>query len=261
METLVQMILPSAVVPILLSALVWWFNQRKSIVLWALPVIWLPSFVWLIGWPSIIPAEANQWLYPLAIFSVLISISFKLKSNLVTALQTLLLLLILIAITWPVLQYQFSWMLLIELLAVSVAGFILFYLSVDRQAKAPALTIAISSGGMGLVVALGGSLLIGQLAGALASILISFVIVELMTKLQKPTAKLSTFGPLMQLYFGILFIARIFAEIPLGPSALLLIAPLAGVMSSKRYAFSFSMATVIAALIWLLLAADSSSYY
>jgi len=261
METLIQMILPSAVVPALLSAWVWWFNQYKSIVLWALPVIWFPSFVWLIGWPSVIPAEANHWLYPLAVFSVLISLYIKTRLNLISVLQTLLLALVLIAISWPVLQYQFNWMLLFELLAVIVAGFVLFNFSVKRQAKTPALIMAVSSGGMGLVVALGGSLLIGQLAGALASILITLAVVELMTKMQNPAAALSSFVPVMQLYFGILIIARIYAEIPLGPSALLLMAPLAGLMSAKRYALGFSAACVIVALSLLLLATDSSNYY
>ena len=261
METLIQMILPSTVLPILLSAIVWRLDKRKPIALWALPLIWLASFVWLIGWPSIIPAEANQWLYPLALCSVLISLYIKFSNNLVTVLQTLLLVLGLIGIIWPVLQYQFSWMLVLELLVVMIIGCLLFYFSAKPHAKTPALTMFVSSGGMGLVVALGGSLLIGQLAGALASILISFAVVELMTKLQKPAANLSSFVPVIQLYLGILVIARIFAEIPLGPSALLLIAPLVGLISSKRYAFVISVVSVIAALSWLLLAADSSSYY
>ena len=260
METLIQMIVPSAVLPVLLSALLWWVARRNQAMLWTLPLIWLPSYLWIIGWPPLYPSEAIHWLWLLVVASVLINLVLKSRLVLISVLQTVLLTLILIAVAWPVLQYQFEMMLIIEIIAVIAVGIVTFKFSSKDQATTPALTMTISSGGMGLVIALGGSLLIGQLAGALASVLAVFAVSELIRKFQ-PSISLSNLVPVMQLYLVILVIARIFAEIPLGPSALLLVAPLAGLIIEKRYAFALSAASVTAAMSWLLLTAESSSYY
>jgi len=261
METLLQMILPSAVLPLFLSAVLWWLSKRYAITLWGLPLIWLPSYVWLTGWPSIIPSEANDWLWILVIISVLINTVTRPRYSLITSLQTMLLALAAVAVAWPVLQYQFNLMLVTELLIVIVAGFILLRVAATGQATSPALSLAISSGGMGLVVALGGSLLIGQLAGALAAVLAAFALHEVLSKFQNSMTSLFNLIPMLQLYFAILVIARIFADIPLGPSVLLLVAPLAGLLPAVRYASAFSAVSVIASISWLLLTADASSYY
>ena len=261
MEALLQLILPSAVLPLFLSAVLWCLGRRYVISLWGLPLIWLPSYVWLMGWPSIIPREANDWLWMLAIISVLINTVFKSRLALIAILQTMLMVLVLAAIAWPVLQYQFNIMLVGEIFIVMAAGFILFRNSATGQATSPALSLAISSGGMGLVVALGGSLLIGQLAGALAAVLGAFAVYETVCKFQQSSTSLISLIPVMQLYLAILVIARIFAEIPLGPSVLLLVALLAGLLPVVRYASAFSAVSVIASISWLLLTADASSYY
>lgn len=260
MQTLIQMILPSLVLPFFLSAMLWQLARSNQSILWALPLIWLPSYLWLLGWPSWFPVEANQWLWWLVVASVGINFILQSRMALVTAMQSLLLAMVLIAAAWPVLKYQFDIKLVIELLVVIVVGVVTFRYSSKGQATAPALTMVISCGGMGLVVALGGSLLVGQLAGALASVLFAFAISELVKKL-KPSISPLHLLPVMQLYLVILVIARIFAEIPLGPSALLLVAPLLGLITATRYAFVLSTASVSAAMSWLLLTADSSSYY
>jgi len=261
MEALLQMILPSAVLPLFLSAVLWWLNRRIAISLWGLPLIWLPSYVWLAGWPSIIPGQASDWLWLLAVISALIITLIRSRYAMIAVLQSMLLALVLLAVAWPVLQYQFDMMLLVELISVIAAGFILYRASSTGLAASPAMSMAISSGGMALVIALGGSLLIGQLAGALASVLAAFALYEVINKFQKPATSLLNLIPVMQLYFVILVIARIFAEIPLGPTALLLVAPLAGLLPATRYASAFSAACVIASLSWLLLTAESSGYY
>ena len=260
METLIQMVVPSVVLPLLLSALLWWFAHHNRTVLWSLPLIWLPSYLWLIGWPSLFPAEANQWLWLLVVAAVLINLILKSHLVSIAVSQTVLLALVLVAVAWPVLQYQFGLKLIVELLVVIAIGLMTYTFATKGEAKTPALSLAISSGGMGLVVALGGSLLIGQLAGALASVLVVFAGSELIRKLQ-PSMSITTIVPVMQLYLVIVVIARIYAEIPLVPSVLLLIAPLVGLIPARRYAFVFSAASVMAALSWLLLTADSSAYY
>jgi len=261
METLIQMILPAAVLPAILSLLALWLNQQKAIAPWIIALIWLPSCVWLVGMPALIPEEASHWLVPLVIFSVLIAVLLKSQVKQQVLLQIILLLLILVAVVWPVLSYQFSWMLVAELLAVILAASALYLLSATNQKALPALTMMISSGGMGLVVALGGSLLIGQLAGALASVLFAFVLFELVSRLNKSAVTVIELVPVMQLYFVILVIARVFAEIEMVPSLMLLLAPLASVVINKRYAFVASALCIGIAVLWLLMTTDSSGYY
>lgn len=261
METLLQMILPAALLPALLSGLALWLNQKNGVAPWVIALIWLPSCVWLVGMPALIPEEASHWLLPLVIFSVLIAALLKSQVKQQVLLQIILLLLILVAVAWPVLNYQFSWMLLVELLAVILVTSLLYFFSAKNQQTMPALTMAISSGGMGLVIALGGSLLIGQLAGALASVLFAFVLLELINRLNKSVVTMMELLPLMQLYLVILVIARVFAEIELLPSVMLLLAPLAAVVINKRYAFVASAVCIGVAVLWLLMTADSSGYY
>ena len=261
METQLQLILPSAVLPLLLSALLFGFSRRHTIVLWGLPLIWFPSYVWITGWPSLLPGEAHEWLWLLAVFSVLIRIVTRYRLLSLSVLQTLLLTMVLIAAAWPVLKYQFDLMLVIELISLSAVGFALFCISGADQARSPALSMAISSGGMAVVVALAGSLSIGQLAGALASVLAVFAVFEIFRMLQQPSVHNLDLIPVMQLYLVILAIARIFADVPLGPVILLLAAPLAGMIPGARYAAVFSAVAVIAAISWLLLTAEPSAYY
>ena len=119
METQLQLILPSAVLPLLLSALLFGVTRRHAVVLWGLPLIWLPSYVWITGRPSLLPGEAHEWLWLLAVFSVLISIVIRSRLLLLSVLQTLLLTKVLIAVAWPVLNYQFDIMLVVELISLS----------------------------------------------------------------------------------------------------------------------------------------------
>ena len=261
METLIQMILPSVVLPLLLSALLWWVSRFYSVTLWLLPLIWLPSLVWLTGWPPFLPSEANEWLLWLVIIATLINFTLKSKPWALVITHIFLLVCALIAIAWPVIKYQFDMMMVIEMIVVTIVALVLYRFSVIDRATTPSLSMAISSGGMGIVIALGGSLLVGQLASSLASVLAVFALVEVIRKQQQPSLSVLNLIPVMQIYLAILVIARIFAEIPLGPSALLLVAPLAGLIPATRYASAFSAVSVVTAISWLLLTADSSSYY
>ncbi len=46
-----QLILPSLLLPLVLSALLFALSRQHHKLLWGLPLIWLPSYFWLIGWP------------------------------------------------------------------------------------------------------------------------------------------------------------------------------------------------------------------
>lgn len=261
METIIQMIVPGVLIPLLLSGMLWWMSCHYTTVLWGLPLTWLPSYLWIVGWPPFIPAQATDWLWPLLVASIIINFILQSRLILLIAAQTTLLALVLIAIAWPVMQYQFDMLLVLEIILFVATAFIIVSIAIKKQPAAPALSLAISSGGMGLVIALGGSLLIGQLAGAMASTLGAFALIEVIRRCQQPSVNFINIIPPLQLYLTLLVIARIFAELPLGPTLLLLCTPLIGLLPAKRFAPVLSIITVISAMSWLLLTADSSSYY
>lgn len=261
MNTYLQLILPSLVLPLMLSAIWLAISRRYRTLLRVMPLIWLPSCFWLAGWPKLLPQEAIDWLWLLVILSMGVQIGLSQRLRLAVLVQAGLLGLTLIILTWPVLKYQPSIGLAMELVAVLLAGSVLFFSARANRATTPSLALALSSGGLALVTALGGSVLVGQLAGALASVLGAFALYELYKRFTAKAVSNLQLTPMIQVYLALLLIARVYADIPLGSAVLLLMAPLVGLLSGARYAAIGSVVSVIAALTWLLLTADASSYY
>lgn len=256
----VQLILPSLVVPFGLSVLLFILCRQYRLLQWSLPLIWLPSCIWLVGWPEL-PQEASDWLWLLVILSTGLNIALKQRPSQAALAQTVLLGLALIAMTWPVIIHQPGLGIALELFTLLCVA-IIFFFSVDSNGAAtPSLSLAISSIGLALVTALGGSVLVGQLAGALASVVGAFALYEIYHRFTKQSINLVHVTPAIHIYFALLLIARVYAEIPIFSALMLLIAPLIGLMKSSRYAPLGSAVSVIIALTWLLTTADSSSYY
>lgn len=268
MDMLLQLVIPGLVLPLLLSGIVWWSSYYYPAAKWGIAIIWLPSYVWLAGWPPLFPVEAHHWLWLLLLASILLSILFsrparsaaKSVSKYFGLTQSVLLACILVVIARPVLVYQFNLQLLVEIASVAVTGFVLFGGRVKKKALTPVLSLAVSSAGLALAVALAGSLLIGQLAGALAAALGAFALYEMVRKFLQPAISVFMLAPVIQLYLAMLLIARIFAELPLLPAILLLFAPLAGLLPASRYGFVYSAISVIAAISSVLLMTSGPSY-
>lgn len=261
MNTYLELILPSLVLPLMLSALWLAISRRYHALLWVVPVIWIPSCFWLVGWPKLLPQEANDWLWLLAILSMGLQIGLSQRPRSAAMMQTGLLGLALIVMTWPVLRHQSGIGITMELVALLLGGSALFTGAKANHAATPSLALAFSSGGLALVTALGGSVLVGQLAGALASVLGAFALYELFKRFSTQGLSLSQLTPIIQIYLALLLVARVYAEIPLGSAALLLTAPLIGLLPSGRFTALGSAASGAAALVYLLITSDSSSYY
>ncbi len=261
MNTLVQLVLPSLLLPLSLSTVLFALSRRYPLLRWGLAFVWLPSCFWLVDWPKPMPEEANDWLWLLVIFSMGLNIGFMKRERISAQVQTGLLGLMLMVLAWPVLRYQLGLGVATELAAVFFAGAALFFGAAANRAVTPALTLALSGGGLALVTALGGSVLMGQLAGALASILMVFAVFELYHRFTKQSVTLIALTPVIQLYLALLLIARVYAEIPLVSAALLLVAPLMGLLLRGRYTAIVTGICVAASLAWLLFTTDSSSYY
>jgi len=267
METVLQIIIPSIVMPLIISVLALLLIKHYPISNWIVPLIWIPSYIWISGSPNIPPSEAKDWLWLLLGLSIVINYFLKNRQLLATIMQSLLLTLTLIIIALPVLRYQFDIQLLIEITVVLIVSYSSIYSLISNntsmvfRSRSTAIALAISCAGSGLVIMLAGSLLVGQLVGALAVVLAVFIVIELMFKPQLIILNLQNQIPIIQLYFALLVIARIFVELQLGLSLLLLLAPLIGIVAKHRFAYALSAISVVSAVSWLLLTADASSYY
>ncbi len=263
---LLTILLPSVLIPLILSLLACWLIQRYPILQSSWPLICLPSIVYL-SRPSIPPAEAKDILWILLSLSLIFCFMFKSRLNILSRSQTLLATFMLIFVSWPALQHQFSLLLIIELLIVCLCSYYAFnslekiYETKATLLNSPIFSIAISSVGLGVSLSLGASLLFGQLALVLATILSVFTVIEYVNRSARPLILLSSIIPLMQIYFSIIIIARIYADLPMGIALLLLVAPLSSFVPRLRNSNLYSAVIVVCIVSWLIVTADSSSYY
>ncbi len=257
-----QLALPVAIA-LGLSFLLFAVSRRAPVALWGLALIWLPGDIQVAGWPNILPTEAVQWLWLLVVVAALVSWLVRRPQTAAIA-QSLVLLAILLAIAWPVIRNLSDQEALVELAILLAIGVLMIYrlLCSDQNNRySPALALAVSLGGLGVTAALAGTVLVGQLAGVLSACMGAFAIREIVVGCREKSIEASKLVPVVMLALALLAIARIYAEMPAGPSALLLLALPAGLLLHFRFAFIVSLVSAVIALSWLLLTADNSSYY
>jgi len=255
------LVLSTLIIPLALSFLVQRLAQKKqSITILGFFITWLISYLWIAGIPSFFPKEAIEW-------SVYLGATFIIASFIITSLKQQALLfsaLYILGVTlivWPVITHSPELQLFAELIFFTLIGIIVAFRMEDTSTASPALSIGISNGGLAIVAGLGGSLLIGQLAGALASALGAFAIYELFKKLEHTQLNYNTRLLSTLLSLLLLVVARIYAELPLVSITLLALALALGLTTKWRYASGLSLVMVTASITYLLLTTDESSYY
>jgi len=220
-------------------------------------LIWLPSYAWIIGLPSVPPLEAVDWLWLLGLMMTMTPIINRpFRRQMV---QTFVLLMGLVALTWPVLRYQLTVVLSIELIITGAAGGVLLHRLNRAPPASPALTMATSAGGLAVASALAGSLLIGQLAAALAAVTGGFALYELIKRSRETRFSMQQTALTWVIYLGLLTIARVYAELPLGPAVLLGASPLTGLLLPWRYGWFTSLLLAGIALAWIVLNNSTTS--
>jgi len=261
MNMQLELALSTLLIPLALSFLVQRLTlKNQSFMILGVLMTWLVSYLWIAGTPSFLPKEAVEWSVYLG--GVLTITSFIVKSIKSQALLfSTLSILGVILIAWPVISHAPTIQLFAELTFFALFAIIIAFRMKDSSKASPALSIAVSNGGLAIVAGLGGSLLIGQLAGALASALGAFAIYELFKKLEQTQMNYSTrlLGALLSLLM--LVVARIYAELPLVSMALLALSLTLGLITKWRYASGLGLAAVIISITYLLLTTDESSYY
>ena len=261
MNMQIELALSTLVLPLALSFLVQKLSaSNKQVMTIGVFITWLISYLWIAGIPSIPPKEAIEWSIYLSTFFIIGSLILKTESSKALLFGALSLLgIILIAL--PVIRHAPELQLFFELSFFALVVIFITYRMRNSSQASPALSLGISNGGLAIVAGLGGSLLIGQLAGALASALGAFAIYELINKLEQKQMIKSTRLLATLLSLLMLVVARIYAELPLVSVALLALSLILGLSIKWRFASALSLIAVIGSIANLLLTADQSSYY
>ncbi len=261
MNMQLELALSTLVIPLLLSFLIFKIgkNSRKFEAI-SVFIVWLISYLWIAGVPSIPPKEAIEWVVYIGV--IFAGLSTLLKSSIhQVIIHGLLLVIGIVLVAWPVLSHSPELRLFAELLFFAIIGLGISFGLKTSQPNSPALTLGISNGGLAIVAGLGGSLLIGQLAGALASALGIFALYEIFSRLKDAQIKQSTLLLAALLSLLMLVVARVYADIPLIPTVLIALSLMLGLTSKWRYATGLSLILIITSITWLLLTTDNSSYY
>ncbi len=247
-----ELLLPSLILPLSLSALLLTLGLRHpSLRENGLPAIWLVSLLWIQGlnWP---PTSALEWLPAIALASMIINLGDNGPARRLAYQLALVLALLLIA--WPVLSYQLEMAFILALLLATTLASLAATAPSPQQ---PATILALATGGLALAAALDGSLLIGQLAGALTTALLVFALMEWLPRTRNNSLGQAGTRSATLLFTALLAAAWLYAELATGPSLLLLLAPL-----GLRLGPTSAATLVLGALIWLITGQPTGeSYY
>ncbi len=209
------------------------------------------TLFWVRGFPSLTFSEPLDWI---PYFILVIAFSTLNKSSIIRiASCTSIFFVSLVIYSWPILENSNA---LIVFLEIGLFAFILLSIS-SRQVSLnhPALVICITATGLALVTLMSGSALLAQLAGIIAALLGGFVLYEF-----RPfKAKLKTSPQLdanEQLFFSslvlsLIFISRIYTEIPLLACITLALSLLLGFLVPLKTSFLISLILSGSAVIYV----------
>jgi len=260
MSPYLTIVIQSIALPFGLSGLLLWLGPyRDGYKVIGNAAIWLIAYAWIIGLPNVPPEEALDWLWLLLAASYMAGCIAQHRAQWLS--RTLIFLTALIVIAWPVLRYQLSGTLVGELVVIVVTGGVLFNRLPRIQPATPALALVINTAGLAIASTLSGSLLVGQLAIALAALTGGYAIVEMFNRLHTTRFSTQQMLVLLPVYLGLLTIARLYAELPLTSAALLLVSPVIGVLIRWRHTWAISLSISASAAGLVLLNSDNTAYY
>lgn len=199
-------------------------------------ITWLPLYAWIIQLPNAPPKQALDWVW---IYIILASVGTRLttikynKSE--TMYQSIIFLIIGSLIIWPAVSYNASfsshWLIWLESFIFSAVGvYILFMLTtIKLQAKKGDQIILgnihlwLFTGSLGFTVILAGSLLIGELLLALSSVFFTLGFYCIFRKNFKINITVSGLPIFYGLSLLFLLIARIYVEVDIINTTLLML--------------------------------------
>ncbi len=242
----------SLLLPLVFSAIILYFSSSKRrtqafLVLFS----WASIYFWTKGALNLIPGEALDWIWVLIAVNAIFILSAP--QQLLPLLCSLLFGVFLFIFSWPILSYQNELTVWFELVFFETVVAIVFYKIKSKPYGLPAIHFATSALALAIVSILSGSLLIGQLALSLVALTGIFSFYEIIQTPTKHSLYKSTQLMLLSLYFSLVIIGRLYVEIPMGSTVLLVLAPLSSLLSNINKNYLIQIAFSSLAILWALL--------
>lgn len=256
------LIIQTLLLPLSLSLLLFLIKPNKnSFSTVSFLFIWLLSYFWIMGFAALKPTEALDWLW---ISCLVILFIFFLNNGLWKSI-----LIVIVFITsfmvygWPIIQYQLDFSILFDLSLVIFISIIIIFRTNRLSEKTSinsAIIFFISSSSLAIVVGINGSLLIAQLSAALAATLAGFVFIELRKHRTENYLNNNQIILSINIYLALLFIGKIYAELPLYIIISQAVSPITVVLAPKRFNWVVSLLLSFGSVLWFLFTLDVQEY-
>jgi len=255
----ILLVAQSIAIPLFLSyALANIRPSQKYFAVFGFVLIWASLFVWITGFPEIMPTQAIDWLLLLVILLLATVIIESRKFRLITISSLMVTSIILYSL--PLLKYELNIQLLLEMVMFGLAAVVSYILLEYRKPVAASLTVSISSGFMAIGTLLGGSMLIAQLSSVLTFTLAGFALHDIRRTDGSALRSHDIMIIAIAIYYSLLMIGHFFSEFPLQMTVMLLVAPITGFMIRGVFGWISNLSLSIAAVVSIYDEAAVSGY-
>lgn len=222
----VSIVLQSVALPLVLSVTGLVLARRRNLDAAILIAAWWLAYLWMAGLPDWPPIKAMDWAGLLAILSV--AMTWRISGRCLLLGQALLFAVAPFVLGWPLIIDQPTVGLVVELAEMAVIGALTVMMVSKNPRPHHATVFMIGAAGLAIAATLAGSLLIGELAGALASCLGAWLLYDIVWRRKNPRNDSSVWHmlPVAFLYLALLVNARFYADLPLIMLGCLQLAPL-----------------------------------
>ena len=195
---------------------------------------WWLAYFWMVGFPDWPPIKALDWAGLLAALSA--TISSRMSGHCLLWGQALLFAVAPFVLGWPLIAHQPTVGLLVELAGMAVIGVLTVVWIAKNPVRRHTSVLLINAAGLAIASSLTGSLLIGELAAALASCLGGWLLYDITWRRKSPRddSSIEHTVPVALLLLALFLNARLYADLPLIVLGCLLIIPLIVLLPTWR---------------------------
>jgi hypothetical protein len=212
MNLLVSMVLQSVALPLVLSVAGLALVQRRGFDAAILLLAWWLAYLWMTGLPDWPPIKALDWIGLLTAISV--AMSWRISGRSLLWGQASLFAAAPFVLGWPLIVYQPTTSLVVELAGMAAMSALTVVVIAKSSTRHHGSVFLISAAGLAVAATLAGSLLIGELAAALASCLGGWLLYDIVRRRKNPGDGSSVWYllPVALLFLALLISTQLYAD-------------------------------------------------
>jgi len=255
-KILIIMLLQTLIMPFIIGAIGARF-YKKSSALFIILIAWVIAFFWINGQVLLYPKTPVEQLW--VFLSVAVLITYFVKDKFYKTAMSLLYIVGLLIASWPVVQYELTFVFTLESGLFLAAG--LFVIFVKSKNNRAAFTLSMACVLLGGVSALTSSLLMGQVIISLAAASGIYALLEIKHKFkvrQVPEKYLTVFS---LMFFMLLYVVRVYVELNIEVTLSIMLAYIVSVFSFKNQSLVIAIIIYLLSLVIIVMDDSGSSYY